>query len=134
MQAVLLAFDGSDQSRHAAARAADLARRLGTSVKVVLVGEMIESGYGSLVPVVETEVYDRVLAEGVSLVREAGVEADGTLLWGSPAEKIVEAAEAQGCDPIILGHRGKGGLESLLLGSVAKHVIDRAHCSVMVVR
>lgn len=134
MHPVLLAYDGSDQSRNAAARAADLARRLGVSVKVVLVGEVIESGYGGPVPVVDTEVYDQVLAEGVDLVRKSGVDAAGTLLWGSPAEQIVEAAESHGCDPIILGHRGKGGLETLLLGSVAKDVIDRAHCSVMVVR
>ena len=43
-------------------------------------------------------------------------------------------AEDAGFSLIVLGHRGAGGLESLLLGSVAKRVIDRAHCSVLIVR
>jgi nucleotide-binding universal stress UspA family protein len=70
----------------------------------------------------------------VALVKQAGAEAEGRLLWGKPADQIVELAEADGYEAIVMGHRGRGGLESLLLGSVAKDVIDQARCSVLVVR
>lgn len=134
MKRILLAYDGSDPSKHAASRAADLARHLGATVTVLVVGELMESGYGTVLPVVEAEVYDGVAEEGAQLIRDAGAQADAQVVWGRPADKIVETAAEQGAETVVVGHRGRGGLQSLLLGSVAKHVIDHAPCSVLVVR
>lgn len=134
MHPILLAYDGSEPAKHAATRAADLAQHQGASVAVLVVGEMMESGYGTVLPVVEPEVYDGVAAEGVALLREAGVTAEPLVVWGRPAERIVEVAAEQGAEILVVGHRGLSGLKSLLLGSVAKHIIDHAPCSVLVVR
>jgi nucleotide-binding universal stress UspA family protein len=134
MNKILLAYDGSDPSKRAAAKTGELAARLGVPVTVVTVGELAPSAYGTVAPVVDPEVFHQLLAEGVALVKQSGVEAGGRLLWGKPAEEIVELAGTDGCDTIVVGHRGLGGLQSLLLGSVAKHVIDHAPCSVLVVR
>ena len=94
----------------------------------------MESGYGTVLPVVEPEVYDGVAAEGVALLQAAGATAEPLVAWGRPAEKIVEVAAEQGAEVLVVGHRGSGGLKSFLLGSVAKHIIDHAPCSVLVVR
>lgn len=134
MHPILLAYDGSEPAKHAAARAADLALHQKASVAVLVVGEMMESGYGTVLPVVEPEVYDGVAAEAVELMKQAGVEAEPLVAWGRPAEKIVEVAAEQGAGIVVMGHRGSGGLKSFLLGSVAKHVIDHVPCSVLVVR
>ncbi len=134
MKRILLAYDGSEPAKHAAIRAADLARHLDATVTVLVVGELMESGYGTVLPVVEAEVYDGVAEEGAQAVRDAGAPAEAQVAWGRPADKIVETAGEQGAEMVVIGHRGLGGLKSLLLGSVAKHVIDHAPCSVLVVR
>lgn len=134
MNKILLAYDGSEPARHAAARAGDLARHEGCGVLVLVVGELIESGYGTLVPVVEADVYEQLAEEGAGLVAPAGVEVERRVVWGRPSEKILEVAREVEPRYMVMGHRGKGGLIDFLLGSVSKHVIDHAHCSVLVVR
>lgn len=133
MKRILLAYDGGEPSVHAAGHAGDLAKHFGVPVLVLVVGELIESGYGSQVPVVAAEEYDGMAESGQKLVAKAGVEAERRVAWGAPAHTIVQEAKESGCDLIVLGHHG-GGLRSLLLGSVARQVIDEAECSVLVVR
>jgi len=53
---------------------------------------------------------------------------------GRPASEIVPEAERIGCDLIITGSRGRGPLATMLLGSVAAEVVDRAPCPVLVAR
>lgn len=134
MERILIAYDGSESSRCALERAAELARALRGSVDLLVVGALLESGYGTVVPVMEEELYRAVVAEGVRLLGEAGIEARGHLVWGDAGPQITAAAEEQESGLLVVGHRGKGGLRSLLLGSVAKYVIDHAPCSVLVVR
>ena len=56
------------------------------------------------------------------------------LLMGSPARRIVEHAKETNADLIVMGTHGRGGLEHLLLGSVAEKVIRTASCPVLTVR
>ncbi len=57
------------------------------------------------------------------------------LIWeGDPADSILEAAQAEGADLIVVGSHGRGGLERALIGSVSDQVIRRAPCPVLVVR
>ena len=53
---------------------------------------------------------------------------------GSVADGITDYAKKKGVDLIVVGTRGMGGIKKLLLGSVAKGVVDSAGCSVIVVR
>jgi nucleotide-binding universal stress UspA family protein len=47
---------------------------------------------------------------------------------------IVDYAEENNIDLIVIGTRGSSGFKKLLLGSVASHVVTYAHCPVMVVK
>ena len=52
---------------------------------------------------------------------------------GDPAHRIVEVAEREGVDLIVMGRRGLGDLKGLLLGSVTHKVAQRAHCACLTV-
>ena len=57
------------------------------------------------------------------------------LVWeGEPGPAIVEAADAEHVDMIVVGTRGRNRVERAVLGSVSDHVIRHAHCPVLIVR
>jgi nucleotide-binding universal stress UspA family protein len=53
---------------------------------------------------------------------------------GTPAEAIVQYANEQLVDQIVMGRQGQGGLQSLLLGSIVNKVLHLAHCPVLLVK
>lgn len=63
-----------------------------------------------------------------------GVTISSEVEFGSPDSRIVETAEEQKTDIIVIGSHGYNRWERLLLGSVSNSVVHHAHCSVMVVR
>ncbi len=66
--------------------------------------------------------------------KAANVEVESVLLEGHPADKIVEFAEQNGIEMIVMGTLGKTGLDRFLLGSVAENVIRHSKTPVLVVR
>lgn len=58
----------------------------------------------------------------------------GEVIQGSPRQEIVEKAEQWGADLIVMGSRGLGAWNRLLLGSVSNAVVHHAKCSVEIVR
>jgi monovalent cation/proton antiporter MnhG/PhaG subunit len=67
-------------------------------------------------------------------LRRAGVEAVPAVRGGDPADTIVDEVEAIDADLVIVGTRDQGRVRSLLVGSVAAGVLDRAPCPVLVAR
>ena len=53
---------------------------------------------------------------------------------GTPAEAIVQYANDQAVDYIVMGRQGQGGLQALLLGSVVNKVLHLANCPVLLVK
>jgi nucleotide-binding universal stress UspA family protein len=66
--------------------------------------------------------------------RREGVHAGALVLFGAADEAIVEAAETNNADLIIVGTHGRHGVSRLFLGSVASRVISTALCPVITVR
>jgi len=62
------------------------------------------------------------------------LKATGEVIQGSPGQEIVEKAEQWGADLIVMGSRGLGAWNRLLLGSVSNAVVHHAKCSVEIVR
>lgn len=56
------------------------------------------------------------------------------IIGGPPSQVIVEEAEAWGADLIVMGSRGLGAWNRLILGSVSSAVVHHAKCSVEIVR
>jgi len=63
-----------------------------------------------------------------------GLEARDRVVSGDPAEALIAAATDEGADIVAVGHRGRSTVTQLLLGSVARKVVQHAPCSVLVVR
>ena len=67
-----------------------------------------------------------------SILRDP-IGAEDAVQDGSPSHRLVEEAVNWDADLVVVGHHGQGGLERLLVGSVARSVLYHAPCSVLVV-
>ncbi len=67
-------------------------------------------------------------------ITDKSLQISSEIIQGSPAQVIVDEAEHWGADLIIMGSRGLGIWNRLLLGSVSNAVVHHAKCSVEVVR
>jgi nucleotide-binding universal stress UspA family protein len=77
------------------------------------------------------EAAERVRAKAA----QAGLRATAVVEQGiSPADNVIDHAEAQQVDLIVTGSRRKTGLDRFLIGSVAARIVSHAPCSVLVVR
>ena len=145
---VLLATDGSKRGSSATEMLKSLALGDGDEVKIVSVVDMavplaidIYGGYlpdSSELEKAARENATKILDDTTSLVKSffegRKVAINGEVLYGSPESRIVETAEKEGSDLIIIGSHGYNRWERLLLGSVSDSVIHHAPCSVLVVR
>jgi len=142
LRRIVAAADGSANSKHAISAAARFAKTLGAELEIVHVIHVPEISHAptTLVPLGEIEEGarlngERVLAEAASLAQSEGVSAKCKIRKGvSPAQGIVDYADANHIDLIVIGARGLGGFRKLLLGSVSNSVLHYANCSVLVVK
>ena len=135
-QKVLLAVDGSEHSSKAVPVAADIARKSDGEVLVFHVREYTIARGGAYP--LEDGLHARELVDGVTASLQAeGVKARGVVephLADGAARAILDEAESEGADAIVMGCRGRSELAGLLLGSVAHKVIQLSHCPVVVAR
>ncbi len=76
-----------------------------------------------------------IVGEAAAHCRDSGAEeVDSQVLFGDPAETIVEFAAGRGADLIISGSRGLGKLKSLVLGSTSQKIAQLAGCSCLTVK
>ena len=135
---VMLATDLSTASDAATTVALDLAASLRArllAVSVVDPGALRLPGgrYAARVDQVRTE-RERFAQELVARGRSMGVTVDFLVWEGDPGEAIIDAAQAEGADMIVVGSHGRGTVGRFLIGSVSDHVVRNASCPVLVVR
>jgi nucleotide-binding universal stress UspA family protein len=120
---VLLGVGGSEDSFRALERTVERTVEAGDELTVAVV-ENPDSD-----PDVEA-VRDRV----ETVLREAGVEAEVLVLEGHPGSRLVELAEGEGFDRLVLGGGETSPLGKVSLGQIAEFVILNANTSVTLVR
>ncbi len=135
---ILLPVDGSGHASKAAEYAADLAVMAKAEIVLLYCRKTVPAFLGD--PNAQ-EYLDKLLTDAETILapyRESlkNAEADFTdLVVGGPtAEVVANVAEAEGCDLIVMGSKGKSDLEGLLLGSVTHRVLHVAPCPVLVIR
>jgi nucleotide-binding universal stress UspA family protein len=135
----LLPVDGSSSSRRAESYLTELLDPQDDSIEVLCVveavpiGEIDETETGSSIQNRITDEADIVLDETVSRLREEGFDVTSEVEHGDAGEIICQHAKVQNMDGIVMGRRGRGQVEELLLGSVSKYVIHHAEVPVITV-
>ena len=66
-------------------------------------------------------------------MNEDGIKISSVIKEGTPAKIILEVAEEEGADLIVIGSSGKSGFDRFILGSVSDKVVNTAKCPVLVV-
>jgi nucleotide-binding universal stress UspA family protein len=142
---VILAVDGSEPSGLAVDLVAAAAWPPGTGIDIVQVIDLASLVYGGPWPAVPTIAPDQIEADfreqaertlDHTAARLAGPERriHTEVIAGRPATLIVNRAKEMRADLIVLGSRGHGRIESMVLGSVSAEVVDHAPCPVLVAR
>lgn len=136
---ILIAVDDSPYSARAVGIGFSLARAVGAEVALVhvvdialMAGDMMS---GALAP----EIIQTVKESGESLLSEMiktygeGVDIKTYMPDDRPVHGILATAEEFQPDLLILGTHGRSGLDHLLMGSVAEHVVRKSSWPVLVV-
>ena len=142
---IVVGTDGSDTARMALQQAIALARQSGASLKIVSAYEPVsdqrlQNQHVEVPKDLEWMVNPRGdVLEMLDVARDeadrAGVEKVETFArQGDAADAILDIAEEQHADLIVVGNRGMTGAKRFLLGSVPNKVSHHAPCSVLIVR
>jgi len=140
--AIVVGTDGSETARAAVAEAIDLAARLNARLLIVSAYEPVskarlreEPGIPEAFWMVPREDALETLAQAERSAREGGVAEVVTFArQGDAADAIIDVAEEEHGDLIVVGNRGLTGARRFLLGSVPGRVSHHAPCSVLIVR
>jgi nucleotide-binding universal stress UspA family protein len=136
---LLLATDVSRWARGAEHYACDLASSWGATLTVMTVLEF-PPGMNPDYPVNRLYLGELMKAATKQLIElkaraaTRGLTLETRISHGIPSEEVVAAAQADGAELIIVGTRGKTGLEHVVLGSTAERIIRTASCPVLAVR
>jgi nucleotide-binding universal stress UspA family protein len=137
MRRIVVGFDGSDHSRKALARAADIAGDATIAVVCAAgIARLMRDPAGGASPVdpADAEARTKALAEAREYLEGRGQSGDFVEGHGNPADVIVQEAEESGADLIVVGTRGLNAARRLVMGSVSTTVVHHAPCDVLVVR
>ncbi len=135
---ILVAIDISAQSVFVVERALDLIKLFQAEcIFYTVAEEILDFGDGIAFGLGEKvrDQSQRNLYVALEKAQAKGVHATEVLESGSsPADSILNYAEQERVDLIIVGSRAKTGLDRFLIGSVANKVVSHATCSVLVLR
>jgi nucleotide-binding universal stress UspA family protein len=143
-KAMVVGTDGSDTASEAVRQATELAQQIGARIHLVSAYEPVSEGRlreeRQQIPddlqwmVNPREDVSQTLESAAEGLRAAGIEVDTHAREGDPADAILDVAEEQEADLIVVGNKGMTGAKRFLLGSVPNKVSHHAPCSVMIIR
>lgn len=143
LQRLLAATDLSAPARHAAERAASVARASGAALDLVHVGAVsLVAELGRLVPGLPADIPARIREQeqmqvdalAASLQERYGVTARTQVVKGPLPQALEEAASAGAADLLVLGARGRSMLRHLVLGSTAERLVGSFSRPLLVVK
>ena len=143
---ILVAIDGTPLSDKAAEEAVRMAASNKGNYKSRIIALLVlpnapRNTFTDFVPpppVTETaewaELRQRIFYVIEKNATEVGIPLDQRVAYGDPADELLELAEREKVDVIVIGSSGKGFIKRKVLGSVSNKVVQNAKCSVYVVR
>ena len=144
IQKIVVGTDGSDTAAQAVIQAGELAEKLGASLVIVsafdpvstarLEKERADAPADVEWTINEREDVDAMLSQISAPLEERNIDVKISARQGNPADAILDVAEEEGADLIVVGNKGMAGARRFLLGSVPNKITHHAPCSVLVVR
>ncbi len=142
---ILFATDGSSHANVALELIRRVAWPEGSVVRVVSAMHIGLDGFGLSWAATTAETiqhegddvrkyHEDFVDAAVRALARPGITVERMLLRGRPASAIVDEAGDWPADLVVIGHRGRGAIGSMFLGSVSAEVVDHAACPVLVVR
>lgn len=142
---ILVGIDGSESSIDAADYAIEMAKKDGAQVIALTVNRIPLSSYGLATPQEEVkqskdneemQEFKEWLDKISQNAKQNSVQLKKEIINSqmSVEAAIVEYAESEGVDLIVVGTRGNSGIKNMLIGSIASGVVKYATCPVMVVK
>ena len=137
MKNILVPVDGSEGADRAIEKAVMLAKLCNAKVNFLYVANINQLAINA---VLSDAILDSVTKAGNVILERAmemvpeGVEKESFSDTGSPAVVVLDFAESNNIDLIVMGSRGRGGVKGVLLGSVSQYVVEQAKCPVLVVK
>lgn len=138
---ILCAVDLSDVSAQIADYAKTLALALQAEVKVVYIAPSLTQYVGFHVPPSSIESFVGEIVSGAEKTMDAfleehfpGVRVSGVVVTGYAAEEILNYAELEKVDLIVMGTHGRKGIDRILFGSVAEKIVKTAKVPVLTLR
>ena len=136
----LVGIDGSPESNAAARKAMELAKAMDARLVLAHVSHHESKAAASYAVAVsegdmlEQDYAPALLSQAERDCRAAGVEAGTSGGQGPVAETLSGIADREKAEMVIVGHRGRGAVARVVLGSVAERLLQISHCPVLVVR
>jgi len=136
---ILIATDGSEYTKNAVDYGIDLAKNTGAKLLTIYV---VDTAAFASIPMDAAweSMYELLKQEGDAAIKYVadkakaeGLEIEGNLIEGHPADEIIKYSEKNSVSLIIMGTLGKSGLDRFLLGSVAEKVVRNSKIPVLVV-
>jgi nucleotide-binding universal stress UspA family protein len=137
---ILLAFDGSEASKRAGAVAVELASRFEGELLVVSVIEglarVAQGTMNGVDEIVEERTKQFNLAQQavVAMADQKGVRLSRKVVPGHAVETVLQIAEKEQADAIVVGSHGHSNLLRRIMGGTSSQIMYHARCTVIVVR
>lgn len=137
---IVVGIDDSSPSAVAVGRARALAEQLGADLHVVFVAHVPATVLAAMsgLPTIGDDFAEAQRAnvwKGIEPLLEGCTRpVERVDLEGYPPDVLVEYADRQGADLIVVGSRGRGDIASLVLGSTSHRVVNHAACDVLIAR
>ncbi|PLR95296.1 universal stress protein [Bacillus sp. T33-2] len=135
---ILLATDGSEHSKRAAENAINIAKSSpGSKIEVVYVVDPDKVKSDVLKNWNAADLRDQRkgrMKDVERMAQQSGVSYEIIILHGEPGPEIVEYANKNHIDIVVIGSRGLNVLQEFVLGSVSHKVAKRANCPVLIVK
>ena len=148
---ILIAYDGSEPSQHALEQGVSLAKLTDSDVTImsvvprIMIPVFTEPGTGaSMYSAQEMANAQREMSRYYSdSLKEASqrlaseypeLKVETELLEGRPSQAIIDMAENDGFDLIVIGSRGLGGITGWILGSTSRKVVDSCTVPVLLIK
>lgn len=134
---ILFCYDGTAEGRRALRQGGEIAVAVRAETyllaicRKVIVPVATESVTHELLDS-EEQTARTVLREGIEKLRERGLTAEGSLVYGDPLEHIPLVAAHLGADLVVIGHRQRGRLARYWTQSLEESLLYRLSCSILI--